>query len=96
MAAYTTLFGAVLPLIHHLFAQPIWVGFRELFPWAPAGAVQFWMGALMLSAGIARFVGLVDNGAASMSPRALAKSRPGVGWPYLLRRHVRFRVIQCR
>lgn len=65
MAGHMTLFGLVLLIADGLFLQPTWSGFPQIFAflhWTPA-AVQFWMGVAMVVVGLARFGGLVVNGA---------------------------------
>lgn len=79
MAGHTVLFGTVLLIAADLFEQPSWIGFRELMPWASAGSVQFWMGLLMLGAGVARLVGLIINGARKHVTPRIRQISAGVG-----------------
>lgn len=79
MAAHTTVFGLVLLYVPGLFEQPSWVGFRNVFWWAEHDAIQFWMGTIMLTAGIARLAGLIINGARKHVTPRIRQVSAGVG-----------------
>jgi len=79
MAGHATIFGMVLLYAHDLFQQPSWAGFRDLVPWAAPTSVQYWMGVVMLTVGIARFGGLIVNGARKHVTPRIRQVSAGVG-----------------
>lgn len=79
MAAHTTLFGTVLLFAQDLFMQPAWAGFRNIFWWTAPANIQFWLGAIMVTAGIARLAGLIINGARKHVTPRIRQVSAGVG-----------------
>lgn len=81
MAGHITLFGVVLLVADGLFLQPTWSGFHELFAFtggAP-GQIQFWIGLAMIITGLARFGGLIVNGARKHVTPRIRQISAGVG-----------------
>ncbi len=81
MAGHMTLFGVALLVAPGLFLQPTWSGFRELFSFTgwSTDAIQFWMGIAMLAFGLARFGGLIVNGARKHVTPRIRQVSAGVG-----------------
>ena len=79
MAGHLTLFGFVLLIADGLFNQATWSGFGALFPSVPPASVQFWMGVCMIVAGVARFGGLIVNGARKHVTPRIRQVSAGVG-----------------
>lgn len=79
MSGHIALFGVVLLVADGLFLQPTWSGFGNLFPWASPSTVQYGMGWVMLLAGVARFGGLIVNGARKHVTPMIRQVSAGVG-----------------
>ncbi|MBO9589050.1 hypothetical protein [Devosia sp.] len=81
MAGHILLFGVVLLVAQGLFMQPTWSGFRNLFAFtgADGGSIQFWMGVAMVLTGLARFGGLIVNGARKHVTPRIRQFSAGVG-----------------
>ena len=73
MAFHTALFGMVLLSTPHLFDQPAWSGFRNIFP------AESWLGWIMVILGAARIGGLVVNGARKHVTPMIRQVSAGVG-----------------
>lgn len=81
MAGHMSLFGIVLLVAHGLFEQPAWTGFPTIFAftgWHP-NSIQHWMGVGMVIVGIARFGGLIVNGARKHVTPRIRQISAGVG-----------------
>lgn len=79
MAGHILLFGFTLLMADGLFTQPTWPGFAGPVPWAAPSTIQTWMGRIMMVAGLARFGGLIVNGARKHVTPMIRQVSAGVG-----------------
>jgi uncharacterized membrane protein len=81
MSGHITAFGLVLLVAEGMFARQDWNGFYRLFSFTGAtiDQVQYWMGVAMLLTGLARFGGLIVNGARKHVTPRIRQVSAGVG-----------------